>query len=400
MTSAKQPKTMEKWLEEASGGAEVIPLDSGRLTDDRLDVEVEASDEQKDWNSAKNWLILLLVAVVVGLLAWLGFSARSDQAPPVQEAAVNTQLANELEAVQKQLKQAPSPAEVDQLREDNAKLESQLQTTLDEINIQVGVVEQLTEEKVEAELRAETEFNRAELATDEVLRQVEVVEQREAQLREAEALQTETEAQLDKARVQASTEAARASQARASLATAEALVPVRAEATLKLLRGAGLSTRVYELGTVPYLLRRPGPLDDETQFLGDATGKVGYINSLDKASVEWLDADVLQVILPLPIIEPAREIVVQGTFWTERQQFARIGGRWGEQTEPVVYDEARAKARELACGDVGALRESLSKLREMVFQLGRGYTVNVLWLSSDGKIRSTVSDAQLLDNAC
>jgi len=399
MTSAKL-KTIEKWLEEASGDAEVIPLDSGRPTDDRLDVEAEASDEQKDWNSAKNWLILLLVAVVVGLLAWLGFSAQSDQVQPVQEAAVNTQLASELEAVQKQLKQAPSPTEVDQLREDNAKLESQLQTTLDEIDIQVGVVEQLTEEKVEAELRAETEFNRAELATDEVLRQVEVVEQREAQLREAEALQTETEVQLDKARVQASTEAARASQARASLATAEALVPVRAEATLKLLRGAGLSTRVYELGTVPFLLERPGPLDDETQFLGDATGKVGYINSLDKASVEWLDADVLQVILPLPIIEPAREIVVQGTFWTERQQFARIGGRWGEQTEPVVYDKARAKARELACGDVGALRESLSKLREMVFQLGRGYTVNVLWLSSDGKIRSTVSDAQLMDNAC
>lgn len=238
-----------------------------------------------------------------------------------------------------------------------------------------------------------------EKQTSLVTKQTELVSKLETELQTATSELTELDTQLNKAEAQAKSEAVRADKVQSALDGEVSLVPARAEGMLGLLGGVSLATTEYDLGEVMYNLQRPGLLNDEKQyFLG--SGEVGYQNNLDRASVRWLKDNVLQVTLMLPVVRSWEYVVLDGRTRTEREQLARIGGRWGEQTEMFVLDTARQIARDLACADVGSLRESMKQLEQMANQLGQGYTVNILWMDSAGVTTATVSDTHLLSNAC
>lgn len=292
----------------------------------------------------------------------------------------------------------------EQLQERASELKSS-QTQVQELASQLVSVRSELASAVEPELYQALKVSEASLVAqleqleNEVGRQAETILILQADVSSLESLRQQLQTDLGVARAQAHAETVRSAQARADLDIAIQMVPDRISGALQVISGSTLGTRVYPLDVTDKLVRPYQVWNDESQtFRG--TGEIGFVNNLHQANIKLLDLSTIQAVLPLPTVETANQVVLNGTVTTNREQLARLGARWGEQTEYFVHNAARAETRQLACNDVSALRAEMSRMTQLMNQLGKGYKLDVRWIDTFGVMRTSVSDQQLMANAC
>lgn len=349
----------------------------------------DASRYQHDHRRGKRWLlgrrILLFVVgaiVIVALMVvgdWLlgddpGRTVVSEiPSPsllPLSTSRTVTQLEQELHEQEVQ---------ADQLRQELAQSISgdEHQAALDKL----AAVEQ-TVGDLESELMAK----------------IEEVEAVEIELNRAQRIADMTQLELSQARADVAAQAANASIAEAALAAEIGLLPTRIQESLRLLATVELVGDSYYLGEVVYELVRPGIWNDETQFF-EGHGFIGLSSGLFNTSAEW-QGDDLVVKLPLPVVRQWQFAQIEGKTDSEREQFARWVGRWGDATEWFVDDEAKKETRKRACADVNLLREGVNSLKRLVKEMSNGHSVLIEWSDSAGNIHKQLTDEVLLDSAC
>lgn len=345
------------------------------------------------------WLIPLLVTAVVlliatGLYVYTNKSIQSEVEAKQLQAEALVVAETQLSEAQEQIVEMAELAESSQLT--ISDLESELAIVRDELVVAIDpeVVKAL--EASEAALIEELRTVKVQFAD-----QTQALEQLQVDLDVARQSLYEMELEALSAQASANAEAVRANQARTALGVAHDLVPERAEGVLALMSEVTLESAVYYLGRVSYLIDRPGLADNETQyFVG--TGEIGLRNSLDQVRFTQVDTSTLQVDIPLPRVEASSKVMLDGTITTDREQFARIGARWGEQTATAPFVEAKAKdlTRTKACQDARLLRREMTNLVQIVSQLSKGYKTNIRWVDKNGSMRTIVTDQQLVANAC
>ncbi len=358
-------------------------------------VEPVAVSPPPSWNlPAKAWVaIIVAVTLVSSIFVW-----NQRQEGVVQTEALN-EANDQLVQVESDLRSTATLLEQAKAEEASAEallteLEQELQTVQENLNQAIDPELYAALEASEARLIEEVSSVKVELAA-----QTTVVEQLQADFDAVELLNRELQAKVNVAQAKASVEAVNAAEASAALAAAHSLVTDRIEGAFRILSGSTLGTKVYPLPEVVYRIDRPGLADNETQTFSGA-GEIGFVNNMDQARIDMFGDTTVQAVIPLPKVENYDEVKLEGVVSTDREQLARIGGRWGEQTELFVNDVARIRTRELACQDVETLRAEMSRLIQLTAQLSNGYRLNVRWIDDQGNMRVSVTDEQLLANAC
>jgi hypothetical protein len=363
----------------------VTYLNTGHQLDVETDTQEQTEQQIKDPPSWR-WLGPVVALVLIVLSAFLGRVTVGDDGVALAESeAAATEATSRYQQAETELLAAQA---------EEIRLSNQLQ------QVQAELAEAIDPEVV-ALLETSEAALQEEVAAAGV--QIELQSERLAELQQeletAARVNEQLQLDVETANAQVDAQAMRITDLGAALETSEQLVPSRAQAAFELLAGMSFSTKMFDIGEVRYDIVRPGLWDDETQYFF-GSGEVGYTNDLTNSRFVLADDSTIQAVIPLPRVQEVGAVQLHGQTDTEREQFARIGGRWGDQTEMFVLDEARAVAHQMACQDANALRQEMSELSQLANQLARGYKLEIHWQDTSGILRTSVTDAQLLANAC